>query len=225
MTFLETLNTTGVSLIDPLIEMWQGFTNALPGILGAVIILLFGYIVALILSSLVYHILLRININKLIIERTGLKDVAGKLDLPHLFGLIVKWYVIILFLPAAADVVGLSVLSEFLLNLSFWIPNLIVGIIIALVGFMAAEYVSIRIKETKAEFAPVIAKIVKIVIWVFLAVIILQQLGITVSLVESSLLIVLSGIMLAVAIAFGIGFGFALKDEAKSIIKAIKKKL
>ena len=68
--------------------------------------------------------------------------------------------------------------------------------------------------------AHLIGSIAKVVVVVFTLVIALGQLGIDLSIAESSILIVLAGIMLALAI----GFGLALKEEVKPVVKKIIKK-
>ena len=90
---------------------------------------------------------------------------------------------------------------------------------------MAADYISMKIKDTKAKSAGIIATFTKIVIIIFVLLIALDQIGLKVSIAQSSFLIILAGIMLGIALMIGIGFGLGLKDEAKKAIKTIKKKI
>ena len=75
--------------------------------------------------------------------------------------------------------------------------------------------------ETKTAGANIIATILKVVILIVVGITALSQIGIDISFAESSFLIVLAGIMLAI----GLGFGLAMKEDAKTAIKAIRKKL
>ena len=215
----------GASIWQPLVKLWYGVVDAVPGIIAAIIVLIVGYIVACILGRIVRGILEKINFDKWVVQKTDLTRVLGKFKLSRFLGTITKWYTFILFLPTAAGLIYLEPLSAFLLEVARWIPNVIVAVILALIGLMAADYVDHRITETKAKAAGTIAWIAKVVIYVFTVLIVLAQIGIRVEVARSSFLIVLAGIMLGIALMIGIGFGLALQDEAKKLIQKAKKKL
>jgi small-conductance mechanosensitive channel len=84
-----------------------------------------------------------------------------------------------------------------------------------------AEYISKKIKETKAKNNSLLAALAKIITTVIVILIALKQIGIRVDVAENSFLIILGGVMLCFAIAFGL----ALKDEAKNIVKEIRKRI
>lgn len=221
MAFLPEL--TG-SIVDPLKALWFGLVKTVPGVIAAIIILLFGYLVAVLLGNLIEKILVKVKLDNFVLKKTNMTKVIGAFKLSHFLGLISKWYLFILFLPPAANVINLKPLALFLTELASWIPNVIAGVVIALIGFMAADYISMKIKDTKAKSASIVAGFTKTVILVFVLLIALDQIGLRIAIAQSSFLIILAGIMLGVALMIGIGFGLALKDEAKSTIKTLKKK-
>jgi small-conductance mechanosensitive channel len=212
---------TGQALLNPLMGLWNSFVTALPGFIGALIVLIVGYIIAWAIGFVVTRALHQAKLDKFAVEKTTLDKVVGKFELSHLIGLIVKWYVFVLFLTPAAYLINLAALSEFLVKASLWIPNLIAAVLIALVGLVAADYVSAKVHEVKAKASSTIAAVVRVIVIIFTLIIALSQLGIDVSIAENSFLIILAGIMLALAI----GFGLALKDEVKPLIKKIKGQL
>ncbi|MBW3019051.1 hypothetical protein KY329_02615 [Candidatus Woesearchaeota archaeon] len=212
------------SFTNPLLAIWQGIVQSVPGIVAAILILIFGYIIAVLLGRLVSAILVKINADKWLLHKTNLKKLFGDFKLSRFLALITKWYVFVLFLPPAAEVIRLQSLAVFLIDVAKWIPNVILGVIIAFVGILAADYVAHMITETKAKAAGVLGLIAKIVILVFTALIVFNQIGIKIQVAETSFLIVIAGIMLGLALMFGIGFGLAMKEEAKASIKKIKKK-
>ncbi len=213
------------TITSPIQSLWQRLLYSLPGILAMVLILIIGYIIAVVLGIIVEKLLHKLNADKWLLEKTSMSKLIGKFKLSRFLGLITKWYVFVMFLPAAANAVQLSTWASFLNDLAKWIPNVIVGVIIALVGILAADYVSTKITELKAKGAGAIALATKTIIIIFAALMALRQVGVDVRIAESTFLIVLSGIMLALALMFGIGFGLAMKEEAKSTIKKVKKKL
>ncbi len=213
------------SIVNPLRSIWNGIINVLPGLVAAVIILIVGYLIALVLSYIVEKLLDKVKFDHLVMERTNLKSIIGKFRLSHFLSIITKWYVFILFLPPSASVIRLDPLAYFLLEVARWVPNVIVAVILGIIGVMAAEYVAKKINDTKVRAAEILAGVAKMVIFIFTALIVLDQIGVKVAVAQSSFLIILAGIMLAIALMLGIGFGHAFKDEARNIIKETKKKL
>ncbi|MBI4441655.1 hypothetical protein HY639_05795 [Candidatus Woesearchaeota archaeon] len=220
---MSILIETRQALVDPLTTIWQSTTNMLPGLLAGIVILLFGYLVAKLVAYAVHKLVVKGQLDKWLFEKTNLKPVVGKFDLASFVGTLVKWYVFILFLPSAADMVQLSGLSDLLRGLALWIPNLITAVILALLGWLGAEYAAKEIVATKAKGANVIADIAWGGILVFAGLMALTQMSVAVSLAENTFLILLAGIVFATALALGLGFGLALKDEAVAQIKKLKK--
>lgn len=215
----------GASVWNPLVRLWYGVVDAVPGIVAAIIVLIVGYVIACIIGRIVRGILEKVKFDKWVVQKTNLERVVGAFKLSRFLGLIAKWYTFILFLPTAASLIYLEPLSKFLLEVARWIPHVIVAIILAIIGLMAADYVAGKIEETKAKAASTIAWIAKIAIYVFTVLVVLSQIGIKVQVATSALLIILGGVMLGVGLALGIGFGLALKEDAKAILQKIKKKV
>lgn len=210
---------------SPFLRLAYGVIDAVPGIIAAILILAVGYLVAWILGRIVGGILDKVKFDKWVLHKTNITHVLGEFRLGHFLELITKWYVFILFLPAAANVINLGAVQNFLIDIAVWIPKVIVAVVLGLIGIMAADYVALKIKETRAKSAGVIASSAKTVILVFTAIIALDQIGVKIDFATNSLLIVLAGIMLGLALMFGIGFGLAMKDDARKMIGDIKRKL
>lgn len=214
-------------LIDPLVSSVNSILSAIPGVIFSILVLAIGYAIAYFVELIIHRGLLFINFDKLINHYTKASKFLGKLDFSWFLAWISKWYVFILFLPPAAGLISdkLSQLSDFFLLLAAWLPNLIAAILLGLVGFIGADYFASRIVKTKARYARVVADIIKILIIVFTLILVLKQIGLDVTLVENSLLILLAGITFAIALALGVGFGLGLKNEAEKIVKDWRKKI
>ncbi len=215
------LEDAGAVIATPFLQMWNDIVAALPGVIAAILLLLFGYLVGALIGHIVKKVLDKTKVISIIIKKLGLNQELGKWDISGFFGLIVKWYIFIVFLNPAAQVVSLSTLSIFFSSVALWIPNIILAIVIALAGYILAEYIAKKIRETKAKKNSLMAQGAKIITIIFVALIALKQIGIEVSVAETSFLIMLGGVMLALAIAFGLGF----KDEARGIVKEIRKRI
>jgi small-conductance mechanosensitive channel len=219
------LTEIGVNIIDPLLRIWDGIISTVPGVVAAIIILVVGYLIAWVIGYVIDKALTQIKLDKWILEKTHMQKIIGSFRLTHFLAVITRWYVFILFLPPAAGLIQLQPLSTFLLSVALWIPNVILAVIIGIVGLMAAHYTEWKILETKAKTAQIIAYLAKIVIVIFTLLIVLDQIGVKIAIAQTSFLIILSGVMLAIALMIGIGFGSAFKEEAKKIIKDVKKKI
>ncbi|MBN1644750.1 hypothetical protein JW851_01750 [Candidatus Woesearchaeota archaeon] len=219
------LTEIGVNIIDPLLRIWDGIISTVPGIVAAIVILVVGYLIAWVIGYIVEKTLTKIQLDKWILEKTHMQKIIGAFRLTHFLAVITKWYVFILFLPPAATLIQLPPLSSFLLSVALWIPNVILAVIIGIVGIMAAHYTEWKILETKAKTANIIAYLAKVVIVIFTLLIVLDQIGVKIAIAQTSFLIILSGVMLAIALMLGIGFGSAFREEAKKIIKDVKKKI
>lgn len=214
----------GMALSKVLANLWDSIVNFVPGFIAALIILLIGYIVGWIIGWIVQQIFEKTRIIDYWIRKADLKKFFKDWDIPHFLGAITKWYVFVLFLSPAASFLKLQGLASFLYTLSFWIPNLIAGLLILLVGLFVAEFAAHKLVETKAMAAHAVSSIVKLVIIIFAAIIALDQIGINIALAHDSFLIILAGVMLGLAISFGISFGYGFRKEAERWINVLKKR-
>jgi xanthosine utilization system XapX-like protein len=225
MAFQQFLSNIGASIVDPFVSIWLWLVKAVPDIVAAIVILIVGYLVALAVSAIVQNVLNRVKFNEWVFDKTNMSHAVGKFDLAHFLAVVTKWYIIVLFLSATAARIQLETLSAFLASLSLWIPQVIVAVVIGLIGIMAGMYVEKKVSETRAKGSKIVAAIAKWAIYVFTALIVLDQAGVQVALAQNSFMIILGGIVLMIALLIGISFGMAFRDDAKKIISDVKKKL
>lgn len=215
---------TGQVLLDPLVELWNGFVSVLPGVIAAIIILIIGYFVSLALGYAVKRILIKSKIDTWM-KKSQLDDSIGHINLSSLAGIITKWYIFILFLIPASGALRSVALGDLLSKLAMWLPNLIIALVIMLFGLIMADYCGDKVARAKMKGIKLMSTVVRWAIIIFIAVIAARQVGINVSVAENIILIIIGALAVAIALALGIGFGFGFKDDAKEIIKSIKKKI
>ena len=109
------------------------FLAALPSILGAIVLIIVGWIVAGFLAALVVRVLRAIRIDQLA-DRSGvtgfLKKANVRADAAGVVAGLVKWYIRLVFLLLAANAVGLTAVSGIVTSVLAFIPNLIVAMFI-----------------------------------------------------------------------------------------------
>ena len=218
------IQATGDALLNPLVELWNGFALALPSIVAAIVVLAVGYIVGSAFGFLLKRFLEGAKVDEHL-RKMGVSHSIGFISVPNLAGGLLKWYVVALFLVPAAGFMKLGVLENLLREFALWIPNLLLGIIIILVGLVISDYIADRMLHSKRKGTRLFSTITRWFLIAFVGIIALNQIGIDVSLAENTTMIIIAGFAIGVAIALGLGFGMALKDEAKGVLKNLKKGL
>jgi len=211
---------------DPLNNLGLTLIEFIPALVAAVVVLVVGVFISLILSRLVTQIVNALRIDNLLskigidkpLQRAGLKLDPGKF-----LGEVVKWFLFFVFLLATADILGLDRLSEFLISVLVYLPNVIVAILILLVGLIAAHFtqrfVMHSVKAAGLMSSRFLGGVARWVILVFAILAALSQLGIAQYFIST----LFTGFVAAVAIALGLAFGLGGKEAAKDLIDEIKK--
>ena len=209
-------------------NLWQGFLGFIPSLLAAIIVFVIGWFIACGIGRLIAEILIRLKFNSLF-KSTGWKEslekAEFKVDPAGFIGAICKWVVAVVFLLASVEILGLSQFAGFLENIIAWLPNLIVAAIIFIVSVIIADFlekiVKAWAKKIGIEQVKLIGAIVRWSVYVFAALAILLQLGITSTIITS----VVYGIIGTLTLAVGLSFGLGGREAASKAISAIEDKI
>jgi small-conductance mechanosensitive channel len=203
-------------MFEPLQNAISAFLSYVPQLIGAIIILIIGYLVARALQALVTRILQGIGFENWM-ERGGVKqffDRAQTNQTPSsILGVLVFWFVFIIAITMAADALGIHQISGFLNQVIAYIPSILVAVLILFLAALVGNFLASVVRgATGSEMLASIARYAVIVYAVFAAI---TQLGIAVELTAPTFLILLGAVALALAIAFGIGG----REVARDIIE------
>lgn len=202
-------------------ELLFKFITFIPELLGALIVLFVGLIIAASLGGIAKKLVNRVKIDSLIrkISVTKKLEEAGlKLNLASLTGWIVKWFFIIVVLVTVADILGWQQVNLFLRDVAFYIPNVLAAVAILAIGLLVAQFVydlvekSVKVSGMLAGRAVTLANIAKWAIIIFSIMAGLMQLSIADRLIE----ILFTGLVLMLSLALGLAFGLGGKERAKS---------
>lgn len=218
--------TFGEAITNSFVSLSYQIAAYLPYIVGAVLVFVVGWMIAVALGWLTTRVIKTLKIDK-VIEKTDLKEKIEKggikLNIAQIGGWTVKWFLVLVFLMAAVDILGLEAVSDFLNKIVLYIPNVVVAVIVLVLGFLIAEFlnktVKAGVKTTGIGYENLLASIAKWAVIVFAVFMALEQLGVGVALVK----ILFTGLVAMVAIAGGLAFGLGGKDSAESILSKIKK--
>lgn len=221
------LETWGDVVVASLQQVWASVAEFIPLFIGALIVFIVGWIVAVSLGKVVEQVVRALRVDHLLsrIEVEQAVERAGwKLNSGAFLGGLVKWFLIVVFLLAAVNILGLTQVSDFLRDVLLYIPNVVVAALILIIAALVASTVerlvrgSVEATGYRGSLAGVVARWA---IWVFAFVAALQQLGIATALLQT----VVTGLVAALALAFGLAFGLGGKDAAASIIERVRGEL
>lgn len=184
----------------------------LPSLLGALLILLVGWVVAKFVRLLVFRFLLAVRLD-LASEKAGIDDVLIRADIrqspAELVAVLVQWLVMLIVLMTAVNTVGLSSVSDLLNQILLYIPKVIAAVIALILGLFFANLLAGIIKTAAANAglieAEALSSLSRYAIIAFTVAVTLEELGIAAELVRSAFVILFGAVALAAALAFGLG--------------------
>lgn len=225
---MNTLQTWGDTIVSSFQDLWIRFINFLPNLIGALLVLIIGWMVAVALGKLVAQLLKKIWLDKAI-KLAKISDIfekAGiKFEISEAIGFLVKWFLIIVSILAAADILNLDQVTEFLNNVLLYIPNVVIAVVILLLGVLFANFASNlvagAVKTARLSTGHFLSGIAKWSIIIFATLAALVQLGIAASLLQ----ILFTGLVAMIAIAGGLAFGLGGRDQAEKVLRNLEKDL
>ncbi len=189
------------------------FLSFIPALIGAIVILIIGWLIAGFVAKLVTRLLERIGFERAA-ERTGVTGFVARtgargVTASFVVGELVKWFIRLIFLEAAADAVHLTAVTQVLNQIVLFIPNLIVAVVILMVGALIARFVGDLVRGSASEMGfsnpNMLATISRFAIMAFAVIVAVNQIGVAATLVNTLFMAVVFSIALAVGLAFGLG--------------------
>lgn len=213
------------------IESSQEFLNeiaaALPQIIGAILILIIGWIIAKLLKKLFVRLLKLVRFNYLT-EKSGIEkfliDGGVKVDAIAVLGTLIYWIVMLIVIMATLNSLNLTAAATLFNEIMLYIPNIIVAIVILIIGIylarMFSQIVKTSLKNMQEKTSELISNISFVAIIILTIFLTLGQLNIAQDIVTSAFQIIFGAICLALALAFGLGG----RDKAAEVLNDLMKK-
>ncbi|MFH1098306.1 MAG: hypothetical protein V1723_00020 [Candidatus Uhrbacteria bacterium] len=216
----------GDVLIASFQNLWVNFAELIPRFLGAIIVFVVGWVIAVALGNVVRRLVEFIQVDKLI-EKLNIHKVFERADvelsISRLVGWLVKWFLIVAFLIAAADILGWQQVTNFLSDVALYIPNVFVAVVILVAGMVAANFVYdvvVKAVQTTGVLKPnFVAGVAKWAILVFSVIVALDQLNIGRALLNT----IVQGFVAMLAIGAGLAFGLGGKEHAARFLDRVRK--
>jgi hypothetical protein len=198
--------------LEPLRAMLFQIGAFLPRLVLGLLILLVGWLLAKVVRVGVEKALRAFNFNVLF-ERSGLdsflRQGGARSDTISVSGLLAFWLVLLLAALVAASTMGLPNVSELLRRVIWFLPRLFVGLLILAAGSYFARFIGSTVasygRSAKVRDAAFLGKVAQYAIMVFVILVTLDQTQIGGDLIRQSFLVILTGLVFALALAFGLG--------------------
>lgn len=213
----HTMDTSGIrdwgdAVMTSLTGALAMLMAAVPRIIGFLVILAVGWIVAGLIARGIAALLRAVRFDE-VARRAGFADVTRKMgmrtDSSGVIALIAKWFIRLITLVVAFDALGLPAVSDVLRQLLLWVPNLAVAVVILVIAGVVASALAAAVRGATAKAGVarpgVLAAIVRVAVMAFGVLVALNQIGVATSLINTLFTAVVGAFALAIGLAFGLG--------------------
>lgn len=204
----------------------MGIVSFVPNLVVALIIVILGWLVGALLGRAIWQVFRSLKVDEAL-RRAGFEGFLRRggvdLDSGAFIGGLVKWFVIVVFLVAAFDVLGLTQVNLFLQQVVIaYIPRVLVAALVILAGGVIGDVVE-RVVVTAARTAEIrsahfAGAVSKWAVWVFAILVALSQLGIATAFSQT----LFTGIVIAISLALGLSFGLGGQEAAARFIERLR---
>ncbi|GAB4014819.1 mechanosensitive ion channel family protein [Spirosoma koreense] len=212
----EVVRNTFQNLINQFVEF-------VPRLFGAVLILLIGIGVARLVAYVIQRVLGRVGFDKIgnrLNEISIIKQLKTEIKLSEIIAKVLYYYILLMFITAATETLGVAAITEMVSSLVNFIPKLIVAAIMLQVGVLLADALRGAVLSLCQSFNISSGRLLSMIVFVFFLIITiisaLGQAGINTELLESSFNLIIGGVIFA----FAVGYGFASRDVMANILSS-----
>lgn len=216
-------------MFDLVRNLISNLLESVPNILGAIIILIIGWIIAKVASGLIKKLFKSLQIDKLA-EKLNDIDIISKANIKIvpsvIISKIVYYLFLLIFLIAATDKLGMPAISNLVSDIINYVPNLLTALVLLAIGLVLADLVKGMVLTACKSLGIPSANIISTVVFYFIFLNILlsalAQAKVNMEFITLNLALVIGGVVLA----FAIGYGLASKTQMANMLASftVKKK-
>jgi hypothetical protein len=199
--------------------LWASFVNALnsfmtflPALIGAIIVLVIGWIISAFLARLIEKGLRAIGLERAV-QHSGINDFimrsGTKWTTSQIIAELIKWFIRLIFIQAAANILGMPQITAIINSIVLFIPNVVVALVIIVIGALIAKFLSGLVRGSVSELGVgnpnLLATLTRYAVLGFAIIAAVSQLGIAAAVVNTLFIGLVGSISLAVGLAFGLG--------------------
>lgn len=207
-------------------SLWSGVIMFIPNLIVAIVIVCIGWAVGAVIAKGIQHFMKMIQFDEAL-KKAGFEDLVKKgglnLNSGKFVGELVKYFIVVVFLIASFDVLGLKQVTLFLQQIVVgYLPQLIIAVLILLVGGVVGDILS-KVVTASAKTAGVVSAnflgvFAKWAVWIFAILVALSQVGIAGAFIQT----LFTGFVVAVSLALGLSFGLGGQQAAAKAIEKVQ---
>lgn len=220
---MKTLPKISDIFVETFNNLINQFADFVPRLIYCVVILVVGYLVAKFVSMLLKNILERIGFDRIgnkLNEISIVKQLKTEIKLSEIVAKVMYYFILLIFLPIATTTLGVDAITNMVMSLVGFIPQVIAAAIMLQVGIMLADAVKGAVTTLCRSFNIPSAKLIGNLVFAFFVIITfissLGQIGINTELIESSFIMIIGGVVAA----FSLGYGIASRDVLSNMISS-----
>ena len=199
-----------VKIGDSVQQGLDDFFAFLPRLLGFLLILLIGYIVAKVVKGILAKVLERVGLDKALhTGSTGqyVNQVAPDVKPSRTIGAIAFWFIFLGAISIAVSQLGIAALTDFVGSIAAYLPNVVAAILIFVIAGVMAAAIGGLVARTMGDTptGKVVGSVVPVLVMAIATFMILNQLKIATEIVTITYAALIGGVFLAMALAFGLG--------------------
>ena len=217
------------SVGEAVMQTTYSVISFLPTLVAAIIILVIGWIIGRLLGKVVSRILDKIGVDDALRKTSVGKAIEQSgTNIVHLFDLIVRWFVYLIAIVAASNVLKLDFLSNLFQTIVFYLPHFLMFLIILIVGFIVVDYFADILqgwgKTQNIEFLGVIILLLRVFFYFIILILALSQLLIDLTIIYTFITPLAWGVGLGVGAGIAIFLAYGLRDRAPGMVDDMMKR-
>ena len=209
---METVDKWKDLTFESLSAIFKDIASALPGIFGAFIVIVFGWLIIKITTFVLKRIFRAIKLNRASEKINDAKlfgEADIKIDLPKVILTFIKVVLWLVFIIVASDIMGLTIISTEIANLLRYLPILLSAMVIFMLGLYLAKMIKEMVIKVFSSIGmgggKLLGNVLFYLIIIFVSITALNQAGIDTQIITNNFTIVLGAFLLAVSLALGLG--------------------
>jgi len=217
-----------MAIIDVIVESFGTAIGSMiewiPAIVAALVILLIGWLAGRAAGKIIGKIIEKVHLGDAV-DKTVIGEAikSSGMTTAGFFDVLVRWFIYVIFIMAAINVLNLPMLTNFMNRLVVYIPHLIAGIFVLIVGLVLVDFVMDWVGEQlttrEVGFGDLIAPLLRALFSLLVVVLALDQMLIDTTIIYTFLVPLAWGLGIGIAIALGIALGWGTKEIVADYMK------
>lgn len=215
-------NSMNSTISSTLNALFLGVIQFLPKLFGALIVFALGWIIAGWTKAVLLRLFKAINVSRLTSSKS-IQQFLNQAQITHtlesILGESVRWLIIFIFAVTSINILGLYAVTQVLLSILAYLPNILAAIIILVIGVLIAGVIEKVVKGSLSgidlKMARSMGKFASYSVVTIAILAVLSQLGIA----QNFINILFIGLVAMFALGFGLSIGLGSKDIVKTILE------